>query len=293
MKIVFYAADKHREGVLATAFKAGAEGHGEQVEIELTTHYSMPRSDTDVAVMIGVKGKSRLIIDDHRAMGKSIIYIDKGYFRIPNTYPDRLSRSLYYKTSINDFQPLEYLMRRPMPGDRWEELQCRHHLEVKPWREEGERIVWLGPSQKYCNFHRLGDATEFSEKTIKLIAKRTTKKVVYRPKHSWADAVPIKGTEFSRPPTKIEDEFKTAYALATHGSNTSAEAILAGVPVLALGPAIARPLAETDIKKISNIRVPTDEERLQWLHNIAYCQWTVEEFTSGLAWSHLKKRLPK
>jgi hypothetical protein len=288
VKVVFYSADKEREGLIALAFSEGVMRHGDISIVKSTADYELPEIGTDVAVVIGVKGKSRKIIDDHKAMGKKIIYIDKGYFRIANVNPDRLSRSLYYKVSINDFQPLDYLMDLDVSGDRWSHISKKFKLKPKKWESGRSNVVWLGPSQKYCTFHGLGDATKFSESCINILIKKTGRDVVYRPKHSWADATPIKGTRFSRPPVKIEDEFKDAYALATHGSNMSAEAILSGVPVIAFGPAIARPLATTEYDKFNDVIFPSDESRLDWLRKISYCQWTVAEMASGLMWSNIR-----
>jgi len=289
MRLVFYAADKEREGLLALAFNEGVMHHdGDVAVVKSTTDYELPEMGTDVAVVIGVKGKSRQIIDDHKAMGKKIIYIDKGYFRIANTHPDRLSRSLYYKTSVDNFQPLDYLMDLKVSGDRWSKLSKKFGLKLKPWQLKGSNVIWLGPSQKYCTFHGLGDATEFSESNIKILLKKTGKDVVYRPKHSWGDATPIKGTRFSRPPIKIEDEFKDAYALATHGSNMSAEAIVAGIPIIAFGPAITRPIASTEQDKLNKISFPDYDLRLDWLRKISYCQWTLAEMASGLMWSNTR-----
>jgi len=291
VNIVFYAANKNREGLLASAFVGGVVMNGDNATIKMIADYESPENDTDVAVVIGVKGKSRQIIDDHRAVGKNIIYIDKGYFRIRNLTPDGLSRSLYYKVSLNDFQPLDYLMDLNAPSDRWDKLSKDHGLKLKPRREGGTNTIWLGPSQKYCNFHKLGDATEFSRGCIQTLMEYTNTKIIYRPKHSWKDAVPIKGTEFSRPPTKIESEFSNAYALATHGSNTSAEAILHGVPVIAFGPAITRPIATTDRREFYKASFPPDDLRLEWLHNISYCQWTILEMASGLTWENIRRLL--
>lgn len=289
MKIVFYASDKEREGLIATAFNEGVMHHdGDTAIVKLTSDYELPEIGTDLAVVVGVKGKSRQIINDHRALGKNIIYIDKGYFRIANIYPDRLSRSLYYKTSINNFQCLDYLMDLDVSGDRWSKLSKEHGLKLKPWKEDGSNVVWLGPSQKYCNFHGLGDATKFSEACIRILIKKTGKNLVYRPKHSWAGAIPIEGARFSRPPVKIEDEFKDAYALATHGSNTSAEAIVSGVPVIAFGPAITRPIASTENDRLNDIKPPSDDDRINWLQKIAYCQWTLAEMASGLMWANTR-----
>ena len=291
MKIVFYAADKDSEGLIASAFNNGVMLHGDTAVVMSTTNYDLPEMDADVAVVIGVKGKSRKIIDDYGSLGKQFIYVDKGYLRIANTFHDRLSRSLYYKISVNDFQPLKYLMDLDVPTDRWDNLQSKHGIELKPFKYDGEEIIWLGPSQKYCDFHHLGDATLFSERMMKRLSKLSKHTIVYRPKHSWKDAQPIQGTRFSRPPRKIEDEFVDAYALVVHGSNMSAEAIINGIPVVTLGPAIARPVSLTDIEKIENRSTPTDARRLDWLSKIAYCQWTVAEMADGSAWEHVRSLL--
>jgi len=290
MNVCFYQADKVREALIALAFCEGAEKHGHRTERRLTQDYEEPDPKTDMAVVFGVKGHSRRIMDDHLTLGKRAVYIDKGYITVRAPVSNRLSRAFYYKVSLDGFQPLKYLDAVKRPGDRWEDLQRTHGIELLPWRRRGRRIVWLGPSQKYCDFHDLGNAHEHSRTMIRRLSKQTTRRIVYRPKHSWAEAKPLSGAIFSQG-KRIAQDLEEAWALATHGSNTSVQAILYGIPVMVFGPAITDRLAEHDIERLDDIACPSYDDRLQWLCDICYWQWTMAEMHDGKTWNALKEYL--
>ena len=268
MKLIFYQSDKNREALIAGAFCFGAQRHGVRVERRLTQDYQEPELDTDIAVTFGVKGQSRRIMDDHLTLGAHVIYIDKGYLAMRPEVSNRLSRAHYYKVSLDGFQPLKHLYTVAHSPERWEQLVGSYGLVIAPWRAEGDTLIWAGPSQKYCDFHRLGDAHEYSASVIAKLASKNSHEIVYRPKHSWRDAREIPGARLSR--ARLSDDLREAWAFVTHGSNSSVAAILAGVPVVALGPCIAAPLATRSMKRLRFLGCPSDAERLRWLHEISW-----------------------
>ena len=288
MRVVFYMSDKWRESLLSLAFCHGVAKAGDQPDRVMTQDYEEPDVKTDAAVVFGVKGFSKRIMDDHQTLGRAVIYMDKGYLPSRAPVSNRRSRAHYYKVSLGGFQPLGYL--ETCPPDRWHAFRDEYRIELKPWRDKGEHILWLGPSQKYCDFHGLGDAHKFSAKVISRLVKNTHRPVIYRPKHSWRDAEPIPGSKFSEN-LHLKDDLKDCFAVATHGSNSSVPAIIQGIPVFALGPAITRPIAETDLGDLWRIKCPTNEERESWLRSICYWQWTIAEMDQGLAWEHIRKRI--
>ena len=155
MKIVAYASDKPREHMLMNALKEGVLIHGDEFEMRRTAEYGEtpdgeyrkyqgPTPDTDVAVFFGVKGKSRVIFDEHRAMGKATIYLDKGITRNKGAG----GHTEYTRAFVNDAHPLAYMMARKMPKDRFKALG----VKLSP-RTGGQNILICGSSQKYHDFH--------------------------------------------------------------------------------------------------------------------------------------------
>lgn len=283
MKFVFYKSDKPFERLVAKALQKGIpEEH--EFEIRSSSEYVLPTEGTDVVIVLGVKGHSKKIIKDHVVCGMQYIYIDKGYIRARNN--DGIPT--YFRLSVDGFQPLDYFQKTKRPGDRWDKFK----IKLLPFKNVSKApILYAGSSQKYSAFHRLGDATDYAKQVIRRLRKYTKRSFVYRPKPSWRDAVPIEDTRFSRHPDKMDGELKAAYILVTHGSNCGYDAIIAGRPVMVLGDGIAKPLSRTDITDIENPYIYTEDERRQWLSDLAYCQWTLPEMESGEAWSHLLKIL--
>ncbi len=284
MKIVFYYSDKSRERILAEALKEGVLNRGDEFEMILTQDFDKPKEDTDVACMVGVKGKSKEIMDAHARAGMHTLYFDKGYIR-------RKAKAHkgweYWRVSVDSFQPLHYFQNERHDSKRWDKFKYNLHEQTM----QGKTVVLALSSQKYCNWHSLGDAPEYAARLLKLINKKTGKKIIYRPKPTWKDAVHIMGFGFSRPPVSIGDELKRAHVLITFGSNAAFDAIVSGVPSIVLGDGIAKPISSTSLSSIEDPYWPTLQERYQWCCDLSYCQWTLEEFYSGEAWENLRRQI--
>lgn len=289
MRVTFYQSEKHREREIALAFQAGVQARGDECQIEMTHDYRGPKEETDVAVVIGVKGVSQRCAQEHRDAGKQYVYIDKGYFKSGPQSASNLPT--YYKVAANAFQGVDYMMRQPYPQDRWEHIVQTHDLPRRLPRDDGSHVLIMGSSDKYTRFHGLGDATIYWAGIVQEIQKHTSCEIIYRPKHSWQYAKPLPGTIYSRPPRTLKEDLRNARVAVTHGSNSCVEAILSGIPVITLGPAIAAPICSSDLADISALKYPGDETRHQWLCAVAYSQYTTEEMAVGLAWKELKRWL--
>lgn len=285
MKIIFWSSDKPHERLLADAFMHGARVHGDECIIR-PLQPEIVVEDCDLACMVGVKS-----VETFRAHWEAKIhtlYFDKGYTRHAAGGPIKVWE--YWRVSVDAHQPTKYLMNVPRISDRFDRLG----LEVKPWRTPTRKghIVFAGSSQKYHTFYDLSEPTRFAKQLIRAVREAGSKReIVYRPKPSWKDAVPLADSRFSTRPRTIEDELVGAHCLITHGSNACFEAILNGVPCIIVGEAVAKPISDTELGSIETISIPSDEVRNQWLHNLAYCQWKASEFFSGEAWQHIRPRV--
>lgn len=288
LNVVFFASPKDREMSIGTAFCQGVLSHGDTCRLVHPADYEGPHGDTDVAVCIGVKGWSRLLMETHLAARKHLVYLDKGYLGDPKG-----PRSKYIRCSVDSFQPLEYLQTIPRPDDRLKQLG----VQLQPWRKTGKEVIIAGGSLKYAMWHRLGSqngmdpATTWATKTYGVLRKYTQRPIFYSPKPSWKEAVPIEGTTFVRPPIPIEEQLKTAWAVVSYGSNATVDAQIAGVPTFVLGDGIAKPMSLDDLTLIDTPFYPTDTQRWQFLADVAYCQFSISELESGIGWSILRPQV--
>jgi hypothetical protein len=294
MRIVFYAADKPREIMLAKALAEGAAAHGDTLEIRRTAEYGEdqagndlafpgPTPDTDVACMFGVKGRSRQILQDHRTLKITTLFLDKGYTREKGEG----GHTLYTRVSVNAAHPLDYMLREKRTSDRWKRLG----LKIGARAPGGGHVLVCTSSQKYCEFHELGDLDQHASRLLSEVARRTERQVIYRPKPSRHDAMPIGAAAFSGPTQPLAAALRGCHCLVTHGTSAAMYAILAGVPAIVLGEGIARPVAGQSLDAIDDPVWKGDEERYRWACAVAYCQWTTEELRSGEAWAHLKAEI--
>jgi hypothetical protein len=276
VRVCFYYAEKPRERILREAFGAGVKSHGDEFEARLT---GGEIADCDVAVMVGVK--SRELFQSHWRAGIHTVLVDKGYYRA--ALPGGARGWLYWRVAVNAHQCTHYLSQN-RPGDRAEKVGW----SVPKWRRDGRHVLFAGSSQKYHEFVGAGSATGYAEKIIKRLGKYTTRPIVYRPKPSWDDAVAVEGADFHHDGVMLGESLRDCWAMVTHGSSASVEAILSGVPVIVTGDAVAKPISSTDIAQVESPRMASYEERWQWLSDLAYNQWTLHEFASGEAWQHIR-----
>lgn len=282
MHIVFLSSDKPRERILAEAFVEGVKAHGDSYEVHRLQPDVVTYPKADVCCMVGVK--SRELFAAHYRIGVHTVMLDKGYTR--HAVSGGVRAWEYWRVAVDAHHPTHYLERIARPFDRAQRLG----LTFAPWRKRGGHVLFAGSSQKYHHFYGLPDPTSYASKILKRLAKRTQRQLVYRPKPSWKDAVEIEGTTYSREGS-IDEALAGAHALVTHGSNACFEAVLRGVPCVVLGDAVAKSISSQAVEEIESPRLALNEERQQWLANLAYCQWTQVEMASGEAWAHIRPQI--
>lgn len=281
LRVCFFHSDKPRERILADAWSKGVQAHGDLIELKALTP-EIELADADVACMVGVK--SRELFRAHFDKGQHVVMIDKGYTRHAAPGPVKLWE--YWRVAVDAHHPTKAVETWTRPLDRAEKLG----LVISAWRKSGSHILFAGSSEKYHAFYRERDPSRYLEKVVKILRAYTKREIVYRPKPSWREAVPVEGTTFSQK-GQIEEALVDAWALVTHGSNACFEAVLLGVPCIILGTAVARSISSTELKDIEAPRLATYRERHQWLANLAYCQWTLPEMASGEAWATIRPQI--
>ena len=279
MRAIFYVANKPRERLLAEAMKVGMSLLGDSLTIVPSASYVGPDDSFDLTCFFGVK--SRQLFRDYRNHDRRghILYIDKAY----------VGRGEYYRFIVDDTQPNAYLHEVPRASDRWDWLK----IELQPLQPEDPRkhVLFAGSSQKYCDFHSLGDATAYARKFCKRVRNMNSREIVYRPKPTWGDAEPIEGTTFSGPDEKLSSLFSKMHVLITHGSGAAVEAIIAGVPAITLGNGVTHSVTDRSLnfETVRKPFFPDDAWRKQFMCDLAYTQFTRAEWVQGGAWPTLRE----
>lgn len=168
-----------------------------------------------------------------------------------------------------------------------------HHVKkyMKPIREEkGDYIVIMGQvsgdsSVKYIGFNN------WLDKIYKEIRHEGRGRLYYRPHPLEKEPYIPEGLEVIK--GSLKQVICNAHCVATLNSNSGVDAILAGVPVFADDEgSMVRDLRMGIFDSISTPYIP-EERRNQWLKDMSYTQWTIEEMELGETWDHLKKRYEK
>lgn len=274
--VMHYRAPFTKQLALLDAVRTGAAVHGDFIGYE--QGFSRVHSDFDGLILYGIGGMSKEIYDAYRAAGKHVIFFDKGYLR-----------GKYLRVAVNSFQPLDQLYRVKRPTNRFETLG----IELQKYEVRGDRILFDGASNKFCLWKELGDWLSWGRFTTQTLQQHTTYPIVYRPRPSHNNELTqfeVEGAQLSLGVT-LEEDFKKTRVCVSYGGNIGWDCAVAGVPHFAIGDSIARPISETDLTRVGEPFIPTEEQRLEWFAQVSYWQWTLHELASGEAWGHIKESL--
>lgn len=236
--------------------------------------------DCNIAIFYGLRGNLMNVYDAYKKEGRTAILVDLGYWN--RAEGGKLSG--YHKVTVNNFHPNAYFQKIKHGDNRFKRLG----VKIKPRQTSGHSILVAGMSEKAAGVYNYGPQ-EFEEKIIKNVRGTTVRPIIYRPKPTWLDAKPIKGTIFSPPEQSLDVALSKSALVITHHSNVAIDAILAGVPCRVLGDGVGKAVSDVNECFDKEFYFPDDEKRQQWLNDISYVQWKVEEIRNGLMWRHLKE----
>lgn len=270
MLVRWYINDKPRETEIANAFKQGCASNVEIVHQSVTCIKGV-----DVVCMCGIKNLS--VFNALRANGIPVIYFDKPY-----------DRKLHgWRIAFNDHQPTDSMYGMRAGPDR----AMANGWFAPNWRI-GRTVLLAGSSEKFHTMKKLRlGPNEYAAWCVKRLRKLTDREIVYRPKPSWRNPVPIPGTTFSQG-RSIADDLAEAHCLITYGSNACFEALLSGVPAIILGDGVTRSISSLVLEDVETPHYAHAKHAQQLLNNLAWFQWSTEEFKNGQAWDFIKRQIP-
>lgn len=205
-----------------------------------------------------------------KALGRRCLIMDTGCIDSAN----------YTQIGYGGIKGLASFHNQKSHPDRWL-LQKR---EVLPWRADGKNIVILGQN-------RFGISTQerdiflWYDETIEEIRKYTDRPIIYR-HHPKCDIDYQNSEVIGSRNTSISTDLENAWCVVAFSTNAVVDAIIHGIPVFTPDPrSIAYSVGN---KNLAEIEQPTTFNRGQWLCDLAYAEWNVEEMRQGLPWMHLR-----
>lgn len=202
--------------------------------------------------------------------GRPFYYIDNGYMG------NLMKKKYFYRVVKNNVQ---HTVIKDVPSDRFNALvkftpYMRYHGRVTPSEQNGP-ILLVTPSEKPCAFYGI-TRDDWVKETVAEIKKYTDRPIVIRDK----------GLRFER----VKDNSVAAqcqrdkvYAVVTYQSMAALEAIHYGIPAFTMAPCCVQSVANTDLSKIETPYYPEHNEFMRVLNYLAYCQYTLDEMSSGKA----------
>lgn len=280
-------ADRNRKVEVLQAFAAGCNRLGLKTLLQDRTQVVPAK----LGVILGWVGQS--IKGPHIQLRKDVIAnqkvmsIDGSCFKFADPTSIFLRYSLdgvYYNTN-------EYANKNSSP-DKWNQIQQRLGLELKPWRTNGDHILICG--QRDGGWSMKGvDMNQWAIDSVRQIRQHTNRPILIRPHpKNPINQNLFKGVAnvtFSRN-TTLQQDLQNAWASVFFNSSSCVASILAGVPVFAADPdCVAWQVANTNLTQIEK---PLTLEREQWLWDLSAAHWTDNDSRDGLIYNKFRPFLP-
>ena len=237
-------------------------------DIKKCAGFCDPRDERDVLITWTVhKGPKQKARDRFEAAGGRVVVAEEAHLRyLPNgPFPGEQ----YFSLCLHDHQ-FQWANGGP---DRWQ----KWNVALKPWRETGSVVLvretrGIGSDAATCE-------PDWHARTAAKLSSLTTRRIelVEHPKK-----IKQRG---EIPPTP-EEQFADAWCVVTWHSHMATEALVHGIPVIALGPFYFLKTATYSILDIVDC-IPLDDNRLAAFERFAWAQWSRTEIASGEAFARL------
>lgn len=247
------AAEAFWSGLMAHAGDGDAIGYGETW---------MAHQD-----LVVVWGARKLEQARQQAPGARYLILEAGYINGPGEYVQ--GRLRFVSASWDAPHGRGLPPPGPCPSDRWDRLD----VDLAPWRE-----LPLNPTALVCE-QIPGDPMALGARFGQIAHDALV---------SFGDcrrrSHPVVAARAGVEQPSLLDDLLDCAVCVTWNSNAAVDAVIAGVPTIALDPgSIAWAVTSHDVYRDLYFG-----ERETWARELAYRQWTLEEIASGECWHFLK-----
>lgn len=241
------------------AFARGLEKHGWKV--------SFMREQKKAADLIVLwSTRNQAAIARQKALGGEVCILERGYVGDRFTWT-----SVSFGGGLNGHATF----RGPFDdASRWE----THFASfMKPWQKVDGGYALILQQVAGDMSLRGADVDAFYKKAQKTFSKDMPVKIRPHPNKR-----PCHGDAYQGMLTSLQEDLAGAACAITWNSNSGVDAVLAGVPTIAMNKgSMAWGVTGHDLT------MPPMPDREKWAHALAWKQWTKEEFENGYCWENI------
>lgn len=251
------------------AFEAGLKKLG---------HSVVYNNHGDIDVIWSVLWRGRMsgnkpIWESAKKINRPIIVLEVG----------ALHRGKTWKVGINGVNRDAYFGPTGNDKTRANNLQ----LTLHPWSTKGETIL-IACQHRDSGQWNGKDYDKWLADTVESIKNHTHKQILLRP-HPRYLATQYRFTNDKQVRLQIPKKIKSTYddfdfnlenicAVFNYSSNPGVKAAMQGIPVFVSPSSLAWDVSNKDVRNLNNLQFP---ERQQWINDLAYTEWFIDEIASG------------
>lgn len=255
-------------GPVFQSFREGLLRHGHQA--------TTMSKKADAAVIWSVLWYGRMktnqsIFNHYRIYNKPVIVLEIG----------SLIRDKTWKIGINGINKGSFFVSRGQDDSRKRNLG----LTSKPWNKYGNKILICGQHEHSQQWLGQPPMKQWVLNKIELIKKYTDRPIEFRPHPRYPVSLPdVKLSTVS----DFKEDLARSWAVVNHNSGPGIISNIEGVPSFVHDSSLASELGNSDISQIEN---PVLMNREQWMNDLAWTEWTVEEMAAGIPHEYLFQHL--
>lgn len=263
-RAIFYTSDRNgHQPTFGGAFVEGLRRHGWQAEV------SNEVRPCDLFILWGAR--RRHLMERARRVGAEICVLERGYVG---------DRFAWTSVSFGGLLNGRAQFRGPVEDPRRWELYFPHAL--RPWRAGGGEYALImeqvpgDTAVEGVNLPEFYNRAEAAYRWLMPVRRRAHPRLT-----------PGHGAEvIAAARRSLDEDLAGAALVVTWNSNSAVDAVLAGVPTVAMDPG-SMAWAVTG----HELTLPPSPDRTAWAHRLAWCQWRREELADGTCWEAVGREL--
>ena len=299
MKVcVFFKSAQQKKLELPLKYMSNSISSSEN-SIKVCNIYGLDYVSCDLAIFFGSwKNRDR----PHHNLKRKIVSSVENFIVIetPIIGRGKVTNSLndeWFRIGINGFlNHTGNFNNKDCKNKRWQEIKKKFKLDLKPWRDNSNKgpivlVLQLPGDASMCNI----DVNKWALFCVKTIRSLTSRQILIRKpqlERNFQLSECLKYSDVSIQSGTYENKiqtFESAWVTVTFSSVMGVESIINGCPTIAMHPAsFAFEISSNSLDEIEKPKMP---DRSQWLNNLSYTTWSLNEIKKGLPWKHLKNQL--
>ena len=170
-------------------------------------------------------------------------------------------------------------------------------LALKPWNKDGDYILICAQHDKSLQWQDMPPMSRWVMNTIETLQLHSNRDIILRPhprcrlpgiEHQYQRVYRQEPQHVTGTYDNFDLAFDRTYAVINWSSNPGVHAVINGTPAF-VGPSSLASSVANSYKNLELIEHPSTVDRTQWLNDLAWTEYTVDEIAAGLPLNQLWK----